>query len=86
MSVMHHYLVPRLFFLWEKPWGREVRIAWQHRNIHVGKHVGFVVGWSCSQSRPQGFSHFLLEKPWGRGCRAVTVTSGVAYFRIGEYL
>ena len=39
MFVMHHYLVPGLF-LWEKPWGREVRIAWQRRNIHIG----FVVG------------------------------------------
>ena len=25
----------RGFFLWEKPWGREERIAWQRRNIHV---------------------------------------------------
>ena len=28
MFVMHHYLVPG-FFLWEKPWGREVRVASQ---------------------------------------------------------
>ena len=40
MFVMHHYLVPGLFFMGKALGTRGQRIAWQRRNIHVG----FVVG------------------------------------------
>ena len=57
MFVMHHYLVPGLFFMEKALWSRGSR--------------GDV-------------ATFMLGSLWVS--RAVTVNSGIAYFRIGEYL
>ena len=59
MFVMHHYLVPGLFFYGKNP-GDE-------RSGSRGNVVTFMLGSSWVS-------------------RAVTLKSGVAYFRIGEYL
>ena len=57
MFVMHHYLVPGLFFM-EKARG--------------------------SRGSRGNVATFMLGLLWVS--RAVTVNSGVGYFRIGEYL
>ena len=56
MFVMHHYLVPGLFFFMEKALGTRGQ-----DRVATSQHCGLI-------------------------SRAVTVNSGVAYFRIGEYL